>query len=462
MNPLRQAMAPPRCLLRRWLEADPLRQRAVRALAAAPEQVHLVGGSVRDALLGRAGYDLDVAVAGDALSLARRLADALGGAYVPLDAEHHVARVVVRQGGIYHHIDLAGLRAADILDDLRARDFTLNAMAAPLQPSLGDLLDPTGGLEDLATHTLRAAYVGAFRDDPLRVLRGVRLAGALALRWTPETEALAREALPALGAVSGERRRDELFNILALPHAARALAYPLAQGALHAGLLALRGAGLGAALGALAFLEERFACAPEASPWPGLGRFREALCAYWREELSVGRQRLALLKLALLLTARSPATEAAREAARELRLSRQEAAHLRAAVCAAPAEGALTPLAVYRYYRAKGEGGVNGAISALARASTSAAWPQAERAALRRVEALLEAWFEQHEALVAPRPLLSGAEIAAELGIAPGPQVGRLLEALREAQVSGAVRSAEQGRRYLACWLQQDETETGG
>lgn len=460
MNSPREASSPQGSLLSRWLDADPLRRRAVMHLVAAPERVYLVGGSVRDALLGRQGYDLDVAVAGDALALGRRLADALGGAYVPLDAVHNVARVVVRQEGVYHHIDLAGLRASDILDDLRARDFTINAMAATLQPTLGDLLDPTGGQGDLAAQTLRAAYAGAFLDDSLRVLRGVRLAGALALRWTPETESLAREALPALPAVSGERRRDELFNILALPRAAQAWAYPLAQEALRAALSALRDAALSPALQALSLLEARFPCSPEASPWQWLGRFQRALCGYWWEELSVGRQRLALLKLALLLTAHPQGEEAARQAAHELRLSRPEAAHLRAAVSAAPDGCALmTPLAVHRYYRARGEGGVNAALAALVRRLADAPSPQAEQAALRHAEVLLTAWFEQYETLVAPPPLLSGAEIIAWLGIAPGPQVSRLLDAQREAQVSGAVQNAAQARRYLARWMRQGETE---
>jgi tRNA nucleotidyltransferase/poly(A) polymerase len=451
MSGHQQAISPLRSLLRRWLDAAPWRRHALALLTAAPEPVYLVGGSVRDALLGRDSYDLDVAVAGSAMALGRRLADALGGAFVPMDAAHDVARVVLRQGAVYHHIDLAGLRAADILQDLQERDFTINAMAVALQPTLGDILDPTGGQCDLAAQTLRAVYANAFCHDPLRILRGVRLAGALALRWTSDTEALARGALALLVAVSGERIRDELFNILALPHAAAALGYSLAEDALRAAAPAWEGAAFAPALGALATLEERFPRGQGGPPWRWLERFREAMHDYWRYELSVGRDRLALLKLALLL-AEAPGGGAA---ARRLRLSRHETAHLAAMVRASQhdlalaTETPLAPLDLHRYYRAAGEAGVNGVMLALSHRLTSPLPKDSAAAALRRAEALLQAWFEQHETLVDPSPLLSGTEIVAALGVAPGPQVGRLLAALREAQVSGVVEDAEQARRFL-------------
>ncbi|MBC7255649.1 MAG: CCA tRNA nucleotidyltransferase, partial [Chloroflexi bacterium] len=154
-----------RAALQAWLEAMPFRREAVAHLMAAQEAVYLVGGSVRDALLGRHGYDLDVVIEGSAIALGRRLADALRGAFFVMDREHDVARVVVRQGEAYYHVDLAGLRAKEIEGDLRARDFTINAMAVPLRAGLGELLDPTGGLDDLRRKVLRAAYEGAFRDD---------------------------------------------------------------------------------------------------------------------------------------------------------------------------------------------------------------------------------------------------------------------------------------------------------
>ncbi len=425
-----------------WLEAVPFRRQAAERLIAAEETVYLVGGSVRDALLGRYGYDLDVVTEGSAVALGRWLADALGGAFFVMDRAHDVARVVVRQGGAYYHVDLAGLRAKDIEGDLRARDFTINAMAVALRPGLGELLDPTGGLEDLRRGILRAAYARAFADDPLRIVRGVRLAGAFGLRWQPETEGLALAMCEALKGVSAERLRDELFNILGLPSAALALGHPVGRQVLPL-ILPLEAPHLEVALERMRLLEQALAEVEKVDV-----PYRAALEEYLRQALAVGRERRQLLKLAALhLGYGAAAPQKAEESARRLRLSRREGIHLRLALQALhdplwQGAGEPEPLAIYRYYRHAGEAGVSGALLAL--------WAQPEQARdERRAHALLRAWFTQKEALIEPTPLVSGQEIAQTLGLPPGPQVGALLDALREAQASGQVRDRAEARRYL-------------
>ncbi len=207
-----------------WLGRVPLRREVVEWVRAARTGVYLVGGTVRDALLGRDSDDLDFAVEGGAAALARAVADHIGGAYVLMDAERDVARVLRRTRGRRQQFDFAGLRAGDIVADLAARDFTVNAMALPVGEGWGGLLDPTGGLSDLEARTLRAASRHAFADDPLRILRLVRLAGALDLRADGETEDLARAWAPRLADVSAERLRDEWMLILGLPRATPSLA----------------------------------------------------------------------------------------------------------------------------------------------------------------------------------------------------------------------------------------------
>jgi tRNA nucleotidyltransferase (CCA-adding enzyme) len=193
--------------------------------AAAESAVYLVGGAVRDLLLGQPRTDIDVAVEGDV----RPIADALGGEVV----EHErFATATVAVDGLL--VDLAMARAetyerpgalptvtpATITDDLARRDFTINAMAVPLtgEPSL---IDPHGGVDDLRAGVLRVLHERSFVDDPTRTLRAARYAARFDLELEPGTAKLLRSA--ALGTVSGDRIEAELRRIATEDGAPRAL-----------------------------------------------------------------------------------------------------------------------------------------------------------------------------------------------------------------------------------------------
>jgi tRNA nucleotidyltransferase (CCA-adding enzyme) len=195
---------------------------AVRA--AATEPVYLVGGAVRDLLLGRDRADVDLVVEGDAAALA----DRLGAEAV---AHERFATAKVRLDG--HEVDIASARAetyshpgalpqvelaADVEADLARRDFTINAMAIPLQGE-PRLIDPHRGREDLEAELLRVLHPRSFEDDPTRALRAARYAARFGFSPEPGTAALLREA--DLGAVSADRRRAELLLLAAEPEAAR-------------------------------------------------------------------------------------------------------------------------------------------------------------------------------------------------------------------------------------------------
>ena len=117
---------------------DDLLARCITLLGADSTAAWLVGGTVRDQLLGRDSHDIDIAVASGALAIARKLANVLGGAYFPLDVERETGRVVMPNRAV---IDVAMLRGSDIQDDLAARDFTINALARSLADP-GHLIDP--------------------------------------------------------------------------------------------------------------------------------------------------------------------------------------------------------------------------------------------------------------------------------------------------------------------------------
>ena len=177
--------------------------------------VYLVGGAVRDLLRGSPVHDLDLVINGEVRRLARRMANLIGGDFYVLDEGRDTVRVIDRAGdGAPVYLDFCTLRVPDLETDLRERDFTINAIAVDLHDPR-HLIDPTGGAADLRAGLLRACTPQSFENDPVRVMRGVRLSLSLRLHIPPETLAWMRAAAPLLPRVSDERQRDEFFRMLA-------------------------------------------------------------------------------------------------------------------------------------------------------------------------------------------------------------------------------------------------------
>jgi len=458
-----------------------------------------VGGVVRDALLGYPIHDWDFAVEREAMALARAVANALDGAYFPLDPERDTGRVLLpATDGTRLELDFAALRGASLEDDLTARDFTINAMALD---ETGKLVDPTGGRADLEARRIRATSEHAFRDDPLRVLRAVRLEAELGLEIEPQTAAWISRDAPLLAFPAAERVRDEFVRLLALQGAAVYLqrcdefgllrhvapeldslkgisqSYPhrfdvwrhtlLTLDTLEGVIATMSGQRVGSLV---------LADAPAAA-WGDiartLGQFVRGVTSHLATETSGGRDRTLLLKLATLFhDVGKPQTwsrgedgrihfynhesAGARVAAvrlRRLRFSRDEVTrackiiegHLRPAHLARATS--VTHRAVYRYFRAMGDAGVE--IVLLSLADHLATWGptlQEKRWAQRLevAEALLFHYFERYNETVVPPPLITGHDLMAELELEAGPAIGRLLETLREAQAAGEVRTREE------------------
>lgn len=417
---------------------------------------------------------------------------------VPLDPERGVYRVALK-GEAVEHVDVARLRG-DVESDLRERDFTVDAIAAELVPPFDvlPLIDPLLGAADLDARRLRPVSDRVFRDDPLRLLRAVRLCVQYGLALTPEGETLARHDAGLVRRSAPERQRDELARMLATGRAADAVRL-LDRLRLLDPVLPEVAAGRGVAqpkehyydvldhsvatVAALdAFLSNEGA---------GDGRDAELRRELWstlpapervRENLAVelveGRPRYVLLKVAgLLHDVGKPQTKGpdqtgrirffghtelgevmAAAVMRRLRFGERETAyvallvreHLRPLQLAPPGESP-TRRALFRFFRDLGEG-VEGVLLLSLADHVAARGPllgtMEWRQHLGYASYLLHERYTDRTIVRLPR-LLTGHDVMAALGIGPGPEVGRVLAALEEAQAAGEVGDREQALRFV-------------
>ncbi|HSI81997.1 MAG TPA: HD domain-containing protein [Solirubrobacterales bacterium] len=189
---------------------------AARDAVGEREGVWVVGGAVRDALLGRLVLDADLVVAGGEREVATAIGRAIGGPAFELSAEFRTWRAQAPDR--VWHVDVTPVRGERLEDDLRLRDFTVNAVAVPLSDPGAAPIDPTGGIIDLDRRLLRAVSERSFADDPLRIMRAARLAAALDLTIDPATLELARAESHRAAAPAGERQLAELALLISGPH----------------------------------------------------------------------------------------------------------------------------------------------------------------------------------------------------------------------------------------------------
>ncbi len=450
--------------------------------------LYVVGGAVRDAYKRAEITDIDIAVDGDALSIAKKIADWLDADIYIMDRERGVARVFVKRGSGAILLDFARFRGATLADDLRKRDFTVNALAADLLGDLSQMIDLLGGGRDLRERVLRRCSPNAIEQDPLRALRAVRQSTQLALKIHPATLSDIHQFAAGLSQISPERIRDEFFKLLALDKAARGLRvlnhlgllqrilpdqFGLQQTAkksplrLDAWSRSLHAAERMCAI--LTAVSDRRTDNSAAVFDLGMlvmqmDRFRRQLQQRLRRSYGNGRRHKELLVLAALLSdpdelepagAGEQWSRTAKAVSRSLRLTLEEGRQLSLVLCnyqVILAESEWSPLARHRFWFGIGEAGIDAIFLA------AAVYLGMQGAEMRQAEwlafvdsaiGLLDTWFNQYEDVVNPPPLLDGDDIIKALGIAGGPKIGSLLSALREAQVLGTVRSVSDARDFL-------------
>ncbi|MBI4234456.1 MAG: CCA tRNA nucleotidyltransferase [Chloroflexi bacterium] len=393
--------------------------RAAAALAAREGlSLYLVGGPVRDLLLGKPILDLDLVVEGDAPLLASLLAKELGGT-VAATSQFGTAKLklpdttldlaTARRETYAHPGALPAVRPGGIRDDLGRRDFTINAMALRLDGDrFGQLLDPFGGQRDVAGGTVRILHPKGFVDDATRILRAIRYEQRLSFHMAETTEALARQHASFLDTISGDRLRHELERLLQEARPEHALARAHSLGVLKALLPSLA--------------------------WPGalqeaVQRFRES-----------GGRADPLLFLALLATPLSP--EEGERFARRLNAPARWRRILHDTVSLRGSQDALqapelAASTIVRHLRAMEPEAV------LAWAAVAPA-PLARQRLLHYLEDLRHV-----------RSRLSGHDLLA-LGVPHGPLVGQLLEELQTASLDGVVRSREEETALVQRRLQEE------
>ncbi len=456
---------------------------------------YVVGGFVRDGLMGRTNSDIDLAVDGDAIAIASEVAKAFDARMVPLDEVNQVARVVFPQTGYQWHLDFATIRGS-IEEDLRLRDFTVNAIAVRLCGAKGDwsrveIIDPLNGGRDLSRRIVRAVSDASFREDPARLLRAVRLAATLDFSIEHSTEALIQRDSGLLSTVAGERLRDELCYILETHRAYQSLCSLDLLGLLAALMPELTGSKgvtqpkehywdvFDHSLETVACVERllREQDNDKQAELIALVPWSPEMARHFAQESAGGRTRNALLKLAALLhDIGKPATKTIEQNGRmrflghakegsamavqimeRLKFSNREIKmvqlmiehHLRPGFLLS--EDMPSSRAIYKYFRDTGDVGIDTLFLGLAD-HLAARGPMLDLDQWRKhaevTQYILSKWFEE-KATVMPPKLIDGHILIEKLGLSPGPQIGQLLEMVREAQAAGEIQTAEEALNFV-------------
>ena len=478
---------------------------------------YLVGGFVRDALLGRDTADIDIALAADAMEIASQIADITGGKFVPLDEENRVGRVILTGRGAAPDTRLEldfSTRKGTIENDLAQRDFTIAAMAIDIGEIAGGrtnfhLIDPLGGHGDLRRGIVRAVSETALASDAVRLLRAVRLAAELGFDIDKDTEALIRRDSHLASGICGERAREELLRLMEIPHNEHLLFYLDEMGLVTTLIPELSRSKETTqpkehfwdvfnhslqTVAAVDFLLRQGSWPIAAEAEKGYDSRKIIAAVPWSAELAehFGREvsqsstRRSLLKVAALLhDVAKPQTktieadgrmrflEHAKEGAvtaatvlERLRFSGKEIKlvetlvrhHLRPTQMSH--SGLPSRRSIYRYFRDVGDASIDTLYLNLAD-HLATRGPHLDFANWREHTDIVEYVLAQHQGqqeVVSPPKLVDGNDLIGTFSLKPGPGIGKLLETVREAQAAGEINSREEALDYIRSQL---PNETG-
>lgn len=412
-------------------------------------QLYLVGGSVRDLLLGRQTADIDLTLASNAIQFAKAFAANIGAIAITLEENPPTARVIVKQDGTsqpaHLSMDFAQFRAASLTDDLRLRDLTINAMAIALK-NVGTLtnqgrkqnffriIDPCGGKKDLETGILRFPSKQVVIEDPVRLLRIYRFAAQLDFEISEKAIDLVMTYGAMLSDVAGERCRDELMKIFRVKKA-----YPHLQQMEATGLLTQVVPSLKGTRRAWASLEDF-----EENPIPvPLQTYRKEINRYLQEEVSIEVDRRSLIKLSLLLDNNVD------DSGERLRLSRKAVQFMECLISGGKKlKNTLPQLTQKR-------------INRFLRTYTSDWWGillysaasySIDSAILKQIA---DTYYEHMLPIYKQGRLLTGDDLIQEFHLKEGKQIGVLLKEIEDRQFDGEIRTREEAFAAVRALIQK-------
>lgn len=390
-----------------------------------PPDACLVGGAVRDALLGRCTdyLDLDFVVPTDAVEIARKLATHYNAGFVVLDAQRQIARVVFPQATV----DLAQQERNSLEIDLRRRDFTVNAIA--YNPHTGEFIDPLQGRTDCRAGIIRMVSPTNLEDDPLRLLRGYRQAAQLGFQIEPETQSTIRQLAPLLAQVAAERVQVELSYLLKSPQGTPWLTAAWEDNLLQSWFPDATAQGLAQVAGV-----DRSADIL-GETWPQLGiELRSPL----------GGKSASLLSLAKLSKLLPSAPEAAEQHLLCLKYSRAEIRAVVTAIAYLPQLLSYTtsqmPLRE-QYFFFLNVGSIFPVLAVLAVAD---GMPE------DAIAPLINRYLNPNDQAAHPTPLVTGKDLMQALHLPPSPQVGTLLTEIQIARIEGKIFTCEDALEFAA------------
>ncbi|MFM7425250.1 MAG: CCA tRNA nucleotidyltransferase [Elainella sp.] len=401
-----------------------------------PQTAYLVGGNVRDALLGRqAEYlDLDFVLPDSTVAVAKGIANHYQAGFVLLDAERQIARVVFERATV----DFAQQVGGSLAKDLYHRDFTVNAIA--YNPHTQELLDPLQGYADLQRRLIRMVAIENLKEDPLRLLRAYRQAAQLGFQIDPQTRTAIQQLAGLLQTVAAERVQAELSYLLSTATGTQFLQLAWEDGLLKTWLPQTTAQALAQAT----------RIDPSAKQLTSLQTGLD-LSGWLRDQprmSGTGRSWLKVAKLACLL-ANDPAT--AEAALWNLKYSRVEIQAVLAVIAALPK---LETLALsgaraetteqYQLFRQVGT-----AFPALAVLGVAVGVP------LLTVDGLVKRYLTPTDPVAHPTPLVTGRDLMRQLGLPPSPVIGHILETLQLAHAEGKIDSAQTALAYARTLVSQ-------
>ena len=400
--------------------------------------IYLVGGGMRDLLLGRPSQDLDFALDGECVELPRRFAAAANGTFFWLDQERRHGRVVLGREGDRVSYDFVPLQGGSIEKDLLLRDFTINALAVSLTSAGNGIVDPLGGRDDLQRGIVRTCSPRAFADDPVRLVRAFRFAATLGFTLAESTWDEIPANVPLLGNVAAERVLDELFRILdvssSLPFIRQLAATGLLSRIVGAGCCA---GGIETSFGRMGKIEQLVMELERCFPAE-----HARVVAHLERQAEDGITLRALLKMSAFI---GPVeAEEVAVLAEKLRLGNRSRLVLQQLCRAEFPVGLLLPSelqtsrAMYRLFRDESPVGLELVLLALADGVVT------HDVARRFVGYYCHDYDAEGDDLY-----LTGAAIMILLGTGPGPHVGAAVARLRDAESRGVVNSKGDAEEFL-------------